>query len=74
MKELNNGVMYAPRKALDIGCSIGISTEYLQDSFPKESEIYGMDLSPYFWELLNIDQTNKKEIYIIYTQMQKIQI
>ena len=48
MKELNDGVMYAPKKALDIGCSIGISTEYLQDAFPKETKIYGLDLSPYF--------------------------
>ena len=32
---------------LDIGCSIGISSEYLARSFPKSS-IYGLDLSSYF--------------------------
>ena len=65
MKELNNGVMYAPRKALDIGCSIGISTEYLQDSFPKESEIYGMDLSPYFLGIAEY-RSNKQKRNIHY--------
>ena len=32
---------------LDVGCSIGISTEYLYDTF-NQSNIYGVDLSPYF--------------------------
>lgn len=32
---------------LDVGCSIGISTEYLRETFDK-SNIYGIDLSPYF--------------------------
>ncbi len=36
-----------PKSALDMGCSIGISTEYLQNCFPK-SKIDGIDLSPYF--------------------------
>tara|TARA_B100000035_G_C21014066_1_gene560967 strand:- start:1384 stop:2040 length:657 start_codon:yes stop_codon:yes gene_type:complete len=65
MKELNDGVMYAPRKALDIGCSIGISTEYLQDSFPKESEIYGIDLSPYFLGIAEY-RSNKQKRNIHY--------
>jgi len=32
---------------LDVGCSIGYSTEFFQDSFPH-SNVYGVDLSPYF--------------------------
>lgn len=36
-----------PRRILDIGCSIGISTEYLQGVFPK-AHVIGLDLSPYF--------------------------
>lgn len=33
---------------LDVGCSGGISTEYLKRGFPSVSNIYGLDLSPYF--------------------------
>tara|TARA_B100001175_G_scaffold48750_1_gene38143 strand:- start:1860 stop:2990 length:1131 start_codon:yes stop_codon:yes gene_type:complete len=33
---------------LDVGCSGGISTEYLKKGFPQVSNIYGLDLSPYF--------------------------
>lgn len=33
---------------LDVGCSGGISTEYLKRGFPQVSNIYGLDLSPYF--------------------------
>ena len=33
---------------LDVECSGGISTEYLKKSFPQVSNIYGLDLSPYF--------------------------
>jgi ubiquinone/menaquinone biosynthesis C-methylase UbiE len=35
------------RTILDVGCSIGISTEYLGNSF-KQAHIIGLDLSPYF--------------------------
>jgi ubiquinone/menaquinone biosynthesis C-methylase UbiE len=34
-------------KILDIGCSVGMSTFYLQDGFPQAS-LTGLDLSPYF--------------------------
>lgn len=36
-----------PAKILDIGCSVGISSEYLKEAFPK-SHVTGLDLSPYF--------------------------
>ena len=38
---------------LDVGCSIGVSTEYLYNSFPKCKSISGLDLSPYFVSLAN---------------------
>ena len=38
---------------LDVGCSIGISTEYMYNSFPKCKTISGLDLSPYFISLAN---------------------
>lgn len=36
-----------PRTILDIGCSIGISSEFFQEQFPK-AKVSGLDLSPYF--------------------------
>ena len=33
---------------LDVGCSGGISTEYIKRGFPNAVNIYGLDLSPYF--------------------------
>lgn len=33
---------------LDVGCSGGISTEYILRGFPNASSVYGLDLSPYF--------------------------
>jgi ubiquinone/menaquinone biosynthesis C-methylase UbiE len=37
-----------PRNILDMGCSIGVSTEYLYKTFPDAINIQGLDLSPYF--------------------------
>lgn len=36
-----------PRHILDLGCSVGMSTFALEDTYP-EAEITGLDLSPYF--------------------------
>lgn len=36
-----------PNRALDVGCSVGISTEYVKQQFPR-SHVVGIDLSPYF--------------------------
>ena len=38
---------FIPHNILDIGCSIGVSTEYLYNSFNLENTT-GIDLSPYF--------------------------
>lgn len=37
---------FQPRRVLDIGCSTGLSTLKLHNSFPS-ADIVGMDLSPY---------------------------
>lgn len=43
-----NGTSYIdPKTALDIGCSIGVSTEWLHREFPT-AKITGLDLSPHF--------------------------
>lgn len=46
MKQIFNKDDFKPKKILDIGCSTGLSTMKLLDSFP-EAEIIGMDLSPH---------------------------
>lgn len=52
---------------LDMGCSIGISTEYLEQGFPKCTNILGVDLSPYFLATasyrLNKDESNIKYMH-----------
>lgn len=42
-QEVNN---FSPKKILDIGCSTGLSTVKLHESFP-DAEVFGLDLSPY---------------------------
>lgn len=37
----------APKDILDIGCSVGMSTFALQDTYPQ-AKLTGLDLSPYF--------------------------
>ena len=46
MKKIFAKSNFNPKKILDIGCSTGLSTLKLHDSFPG-AEIIGMDLSPY---------------------------
>lgn len=46
MKKIFAMSNFKPKKILDIGCSTGLSTLKLHDSFPG-AEIIGMDLSPY---------------------------
>jgi len=47
-KSIHGNKYYFPKNALDIGCSTGISTEYLKKSVGSNCEIHGVDLSPYF--------------------------
>ncbi|XVE83533.1 hypothetical protein DITRI_Ditri16bG0094900 [Diplodiscus trichospermus] len=42
---------------LDIGCSVGVSTRFLADSFPY-AKVTGLDLSPYF---LSVAQFKEKQ-------------
>jgi ubiquinone/menaquinone biosynthesis C-methylase UbiE len=46
MKKLFNLKNFKPTKVLDVGCSTGLSTLKLCDSFPL-AEVIGVDLSPY---------------------------
>ena len=49
---------------LDIGCSVGISTEFLYKNFPK-SNLTGIDLSPFFLSIANF-RAKKKNLPINY--------
>jgi ubiquinone/menaquinone biosynthesis C-methylase UbiE len=44
---LKNQISTAPKDIVDLGCSVGMSTFTLQETFPG-STITGVDLSPYF--------------------------
>ena len=39
---------FAPETLVDLGCGIGISTNFLAREFPSAKAVYGIDLSPYF--------------------------
>lgn len=56
-------VLY-PSKILDIGCSIGISTEYFQKEFPK-AKFWGLDLSSYFLAVAKF-RSDTKNLNITY--------
>ena len=44
---------------LDVGCSVGVSTEYLAKSFSEVKNIVGIDLSPYFLSLATFNAIDK---------------
>jgi ubiquinone/menaquinone biosynthesis C-methylase UbiE len=43
------------RDIIDIGCSVGLSTRYLANSFP-DAKMMGLDLSPYFLSVARFSQ------------------
>ncbi len=54
---------------LDVGCSIGISTDYVTSAFPGAMHIYGVDLSPYFLSIAqwNLNQKNRTLPNVIFS-------
>lgn len=46
MRQIFSASGFEPKKVLDVGCSTGLSTLKLHDSFPQ-AEILGLDLSPH---------------------------
>lgn len=49
---LKEELSIAPGRIIDLGCSVGMSTFALQDTFP-EAQITGLDLSPYYLAVAN---------------------
>jgi len=60
----NNLENHSILNILDIGCSFGIGTEFINDYF-KNSQLIGLDLSPYFVSLANY-RSNKNDKNITY--------
>lgn len=54
---LTTKISTAPRKILDVGCGVGLSTFALQKIYPQ-AEITGLDLSPHF---LSVAQYNSRK-------------
>jgi ubiquinone/menaquinone biosynthesis C-methylase UbiE len=54
---IENENVHVPNTILDLGCSIGISTESLARKFPG-SRMIGMDLSPYFLSVASYRSSN----------------
>ena len=60
---------------LDVGCSVGISTEYLLNSFGNLNSITGLDLSPYFISMANYRaETLKLPITYIHDNAEKTKL
>ena len=63
-----------PKYALDVGCSIGISTEYLQYCFPN-AQVFGLDLSPYFISVATYRNSQRKtNINYVHGNIENIKI
>lgn len=45
----------APTAILDVGCSTGLSTRWLQQEFPQ-ADLSGLDLSPYFLAVAELEE------------------
>lgn len=39
---------FQPDTVADLGCGVGVSTNFLAKSFPSAKAVYGLDLSPFF--------------------------
>lgn len=52
-EKYNEATDVEPKKILDVGCSVGMSTRYLSEAFPQ-AEIVGLDLSPYMLAVASV--------------------
>ena len=62
---IKEGHVIQPEIILDVGCSIGVSTEYLYNQFENIKGINGIDLSPYFIGVAKY-RANKNKLNIDY--------
>ncbi|WP_330204391.1 class I SAM-dependent methyltransferase [Cyanobacterium sp. Dongsha4] len=68
---LKEKLTITPQNILDIGCGVGLSTFALKEQYP-ESEISGLDLSPYFLSVANYQSQQKNQkIQWLHSQAEK---
>ena len=71
---LQTELVEPPKKILDIGCGVGLSTFALNETYP-ESDISGLDLSPYFLAVANYQNQQKgKNINWIHAPAEQTQL
>ncbi len=61
IKRSNGDNKYFPKRILDIGCSTGISTNYVKSLLKENGEMYGLDLSPYFIAVADYNSKKQKD-------------
>ena len=64
-KYYNKYYIESGKDILDIGCSVGISTEYLHKSFPNAKSVSGIDLSPFYLSIA-ISRATESDLPIRY--------
>jgi len=63
---------YQISEILDVGCSIGISSEFLANTF-RHANVSGLDLSPYFLSIASYrSKTSQNRIQYIHANAEKI--
>eukprot|EP00955_Chlamydomonas_euryale_P052674 355237-Chlamydomonas_euryale.AAC.9 len=51
----NKHQLEQPKTILDVGCSVGLSTRWLADTYPA-AEVQGIDMSPYFLSIAEYEE------------------
>jgi len=70
-----NNLARPQKEIMDIGCSIGISTEYLYKTFPLAQRLIGIDLSPYFISVASYRAINNKyPILYLHANAENVQL
>ena len=59
-----NALKVTPRRVIDVGCSVGMSTFYLTKYFPDAERICGLDMSPYF---LSVAVQRQKDLLLTHS-------
>ena len=61
-----------PTDILDIGCSIGVSTEFMKNRY-KKANVWGLDLSPYFLAVANYRASqHNRDIHYVHGNAEKL--
>lgn len=63
-------------KILDIGCSIGVSTNHLKNEFENAKFVFGVDLSPYFLSIAEYNdiKVNKNNLNFLHQNAESLDL